>query len=199
MEPRGRFRSAGWRAADLGGERHDARPQRLGENEAIARPSPGVGHDPLGMHQSGDGEAGLDLPIVDAVSADNGHARLGHLIDAAAKNLVQSLFRRGMDGKADDRQRRDGPPTHGIHVAEGIGRRDLPENVRIVGRGREDIDGLHEGQIVGQPVHSGIVAGRRADQHPRIVEEGQPLEHAVERCLIDFRGATGAWHQVHEF
>ena len=29
--------------------------------------------------------------VVDAVSADDGHARLGHLVDAAAKNLVQGV------------------------------------------------------------------------------------------------------------
>ena len=89
----GGFRPARRRAADLRGEGHDARAQRLGQDQAIARPGAGVGDDPVGMDQSGDGEAGLDLVVVDAVAADDGHAGLGHFVHAAAENLLQDLVR----------------------------------------------------------------------------------------------------------
>ena len=79
-----------------------------------------------------------------------------------------------------------------------IGRRNLPEHVRIVGRRGEDVDGLHQGQVVVEPIHARIVAGRRADQHPRIIEKRQPVEHAVERGLVDLGSAAGALDQAHQ-
>src|SRR3972149_14356 len=50
-------------------------------------------------------------------------------------------------GEADDGQReqRDGP--HRVHVGERVRRGDRAVVVRIVHHRREDVDGLHDGQI----------------------------------------------------
>jgi hypothetical protein len=36
--------------------------------------------------------------------------------------------------------------------------------VRVVHDRREDVDGLHDGKIVAQPVDGGVVRGTRADE-----------------------------------
>ena len=78
----------------------------------------GVGHDPLGMHQSGDGEAGLDFRVLDAVSAEHGHARLGHFVHAAAEDLPQGLVGRGVGKPTMDKAVIGRPPMAYTSLSE---------------------------------------------------------------------------------
>ena len=48
--------------------------------------------------------------------------------------------------------------AHGVDVAEGVGGGDLPEQVGVVGNGREEIHRLHQGQLIGDFVDRGVVA-----------------------------------------
>ena len=94
-------------------------------------------------------------------------------------------------GKSHDRKRRDGPPAHRVDVAQRIGGGDLSEDVGVVDRRREDVDGLHQGRPLVQQVDPGVVAGRHADQDPRVGRRGQPGEDPLQGGLIDFRRAAG--------
>ena len=80
------------------------------------------------------------------------------------------------DGEADDRERRQRPAAHGVDVADGVGRRDLAEQIRVVHGRREHVHRLHERQVAVEQEHARVVAGRRADQHARVVERraGRP-------------------------
>ena len=94
------------------------------------------------MNCSGNSVAKLDVVVADGVAADDRAVRFFHFVEAAADNLLEdcgvTFFR-----KADDGKRGDGFATHGINIAERIGRRDLPKSEWIVDDGCEKIHGLH--------------------------------------------------------
>ena len=148
-----------------------------------------------GSTSAGDGEARLDLVVLDAMAADDGHAGLGHFVQSAAEDLAEDLVGEFSRGKADDRQRGQRPPAHRINVAERIGRRDLAERVGIIDRGREDVDRLYQGRMLIEQEHARVVAGRHSHQHAGIGGRGEPGQHALQGGLVDFRAAAGAADQ----
>ena len=64
--------------------------------------------------------------------------------------------------------------AHRVHVGERVRRGDPAEVARVVDDRREEVDGLHERQLVGDPVDARVVAGLGADQQRRVVLRGQP-------------------------
>ena len=60
-------------------------------------------------------------------------------------------------GYAHEVQGQLGLPAHSVHVAQGVGGRDLAEEVGIVGNGREEVHRLHQGQLVADPVYRRVV------------------------------------------
>ena len=77
-------------------------------------------------------------------------------------------------------QRGDGASAHGVNVAQGIGGGNLAESVGIVHHGREEIDGLHQREVGGDPVHAGVIGVIEADQHVGIVLARQFAQNFVE-------------------
>ena len=77
----------------LRGEGDDAGAQRLGQHEPVAGLRGRIGGNPPGIDQAGDGEARLDLVLLDAMAADDRHAGLGHFVQPAAEDLPQDFIR----------------------------------------------------------------------------------------------------------
>ena len=75
-----------------------------------------------------------------------------------------------MSGKHDQVQRGHRAGSHGKRVTQCIGRRNLAEHVRIVHQGREEVDRLHDVQVIAQPIHTRITKRIGTDNQIRIGE-----------------------------
>ena len=62
--------------------------------------------------------------------------------------------------------------AHGVDVAQGIRSGDASEGIGVVDQGREEIDGLHHGQTVPEPIDPGVIKRRGTDQKVRVIERG---------------------------
>ena len=86
-----------------------------------------------------------------------------------------------MAREANQSQRGDGAAAHGINVAQGVSGGNLAKSVGIVHHGREEIDGLHQGGVGGDPVHARVIGMIEADQHVGIVLAREFAQHLVEK------------------
>src|SRR5262249_55162399 len=103
--------------------RYHTGSEALGEDERIAGDCAGVRLHALWIYRAGDGIAELDLLVGDAVAAENRASGLAHLFRAASQDFGQ-VFHLAFPGPSENRERGNGPSTHGIDIAQRIGRRD---------------------------------------------------------------------------
>ena len=136
------------------GQHADAQPLR--QHERVARLRPAVVDDVGRTREAGHGEPVLRLLVLDRVAAGHLGARLLHLVEAAAQDLgehvVAELRRPGHEV-----HRRQRPGAHGVHVRQRVGRGDRAEQVRVVDDGREEVDRLHQAEVVGHLRDGGVV------------------------------------------
>ena len=59
------------------------------------------------------------------------------------------------------------PPAHGVDVRQRVGRGDLAKQIGIVDHRREEVDGLHEAQIIVHAKDARIVGG--IEPHEQVV------------------------------
>ena len=69
-----------------------------------------------------------------------------------------------VDRHADERQRQDRPPAHGVDVADRVGGGDAAEVERVVDDGHEEVGGGDQRLLVVELVDRGVVGGLDADQ-----------------------------------
>ena len=101
------------------------------------------------------------------MAAGDGNARLGADFAAAGKDLTDLSGRQLVDGHAQNRQRHDRPPAHGIDVGNGVGGGDAAEIARIVHHRHEEIGGRNDAGIIVHLPDGGIVGGLGPDQKLR--------------------------------
>src|SRR5215475_13465153 len=113
----------------------------------------------------------FDLRIPYAVATNDRALCLHHLGESAGqyslKNSHIAVFR-----EANHRQRIQRPSSHSIDVAQRIYGCDLPKSEGIVYDGRKEVNGLHQRQIVGELIHSGVIGCLEADQNVRVMLPG---------------------------
>ncbi len=114
------------------------------------------------MDEAGDGISELGFFVADAVAADHCAIGLHHFGEAAGKDAFEN-GEVGFVGEAHEGERGEGPSSHGIDVAKGVGGGDLAEGVGIVDDGREEVDGLNERLVRSELIHSGVVGVIEAD------------------------------------
>ena len=66
-------------------------------------------------------------------------------------------------------------PAHGVDVGKGVGRGHLAERIGVVDDGREEIDRLHERQLVAHFVDAGVVALIETDEKGGIALHGNTV------------------------
>jgi hypothetical protein len=142
---------------------------------------------------AGDGVAELDFVVGDAVAAQNGAAGLVHFLGAALEDGAQ-VVQVALGGVRQDGERRDGPPAHGVHVAQRVGRGDGAEGLGIVHDGREEVHGLHQGKLRRQLVHAGIVGGVKPDQHVLVGPTGHGGQYLVQNLWTELGRSTRGFH-----
>jgi len=102
------------------------------------------------------------------VTSDERDVVLSQNFETAAHNLgeygkIDALF-----GKAGYSKRRDWSASHCPHVIDRIERGYSTVIERVIYDGREEIDGLHKGEIVTETVYSCVVGGLEPDDEIRI-------------------------------
>ena len=96
------------------------------------------------------------------------------------------------DGKADDVQRGERLAAHGVDVGQRVRRGDLSEEVRVVDDRREEVDRLHEREIVGQHEDPRVVEGLAPDEEARIRVHGHAAQRARQVTRTQLGGSTSA-------
>ena len=83
-------------------------------------------------------------------------------------------------GQRDERQRGLRLGAHRKDVAQGVGRRDLAEDVRIVDECAKEIDGVNQDEPFRDADDRGVVRGMQADHDVRTVHGREPRQCTVE-------------------
>ena len=102
--------------------------------------------------------------------------------DLGQDREVDPFFR-----KAGNCHRRNRGAAHGPHVVDRIERRNASVIERVIHNRREEIERLHQRQIVAQTIHSGVVRFVETDQQIRIeglfLKPAQDLSEDARRQL----------------
>ena len=110
----------------------------------------------------------------------------------AGQDRAQDLGAEPLDRERHDVQTGQRPSPHRVDVAEGVGRGDPAEVVRVVDDGREKVDRLDQGQIVAEAVDPGVVAGGVADQNVGVRDGWQAAQDLRQVGGADFTRSTRA-------
>ena len=172
--------------------REERRSERLGQNETIADDGVGVAQNAARVHATSHGQPVLQLFVDDGVTADDERARLVNFFLAAAQNLGEDGDWKFAGWKPDDVHRGHRFAAHREHVGQRIGRGDLTKQEWIVDDRREEIDGLHEREIVGQHKDPRVVEGLTPDNEARIRLEGQTAQRARQVTRTQLRRSARA-------
>ena len=179
----------------LGGGGDDPHAQRLCEQQHVAGSGAAVGEHLIRVDKARHRQAVDGLGPVDGMPAGDDRPRLVGLGVAAPQDLVYRVLVHGF-GQAHDVQRGAGLAAHGVHVAQGIGRRDLAEEIWVIHDGREKVRGLHQGHLVGDYIDAGIVAFVVAHDEPGVVVGFKALQHAGQRARAHLGPAARAAGQL---
>ena len=100
-------------------------------------------------------------------AGDHG-AGLGRHRCPALEHTRHHLEREGIARPAHEVQAESRPPTHGVHIGQGVGRCHPSPVVGVVDDGREEVDGGHQREVGRDAVHGGVVGRLQADQQRRV-------------------------------
>ena len=129
--------------------REDARAERFGEHEHVARTGAGVGDDALRVHVPV-----TAIPYFGSASLIVWPPRIATPAARATREppfrMRARIARSRSSGNAAMLSAVSGRAAHRVDVGERVGRGDAAEVVRIVDDRREEIDRLHEREIVAQ-------------------------------------------------
>ena len=128
----------------------------------IARLGVSFSRDLAWMYQPSNTEAIFRLVIDNGMAASYHCPSLGDFIGTALQNGTYDCGRK-VFGEARNSQCQDRFATHGINITEGVGSSDLPKGIRVVYNRWEEIDGLHQRQIVGKLVNCRVILHIEAD------------------------------------
>ena len=88
--------------------------------------------------------------------------------------------------------------AHGVHVGKGVGGGDLSEEIRVVRDGREEIHRLHQGQIIGDLIDTGVVALIKAHQQIRVTVDLDAIQQLGQNARAHLGAAPGALRQLRQ-
>ena len=118
------------------------------------------------MHEALHGEAEDRLLAANGVTAGHRTSRFANDVGGCRQDGGDRLDRQAL-GKGRDVQRHHHPAAHGEHVAAGVGRGDGAEVGGVVDERGEEVGRGHDGEVVADPVHGGVVERRQPDEQGR--------------------------------
>ena len=125
-----------------------------------------VGEHAVERDKAAHGQAVLGLVVVDGVAARDGAARLDALVGAARQNLTGNLNTQAT-GYAEQVHGMARPTAHGVDVRQRVSRSNLAKQERVVDHRREEVDGLHEAQVIADAEDTRVVGG--IEPHEQVV------------------------------
>ena len=125
-----------------------------------------VGEHAVEWHKTAHGQAVLGLVVVDGVAARDGATRLDALVGAARQNLTGNLNAQAT-GNAQQVHGMARPPAHGVDIRQRVCRGNLAKQERVVDHRREEVNGLHEPQVLPYAEDARIVGG--IEPHEQVV------------------------------
>ena len=100
------------------------------------------------------------------MTARDGTTRLDALIGATRQNLPGDLSTQAT-GNAQQVHGMARRTAHGVDIRQRVGRGDLAKQERVVDHRREEVDGLHESQVLANTEDTRIVGG--IEPHEQVV------------------------------
>ena len=91
-----------------------------------------------------------------------------NLVLPTAQDVGEYLQRKRVGGKRRDVHRGERRPSHRVYIRQRVRGSDLPEVVRVIDYRREEVDGLHEHDVVGHAKDPRVVERFVADENARI-------------------------------
>ncbi len=150
------------------------------------------------MDHAGHGEPVFQFRVIDAVAADEQGPGLMNLVQAAGQDSQEHFLGHGLTGVADNVEGRQGPPAHGVDVAQGIGRGDLAEGVGIVDHGGKKIHRLNQRDFRRQAIHPGVIRRLQADQQVGMRLDGQSLQNFLQNPGRNLGSSAGGPDLLHQ-
>ena len=187
-----RATSVGARLLALGGGRDRAAADRLGQEEDVA----GGPRRSCARSRSGCATPVTDMPYLGSGSSIEWPPMTATPASAATSAPPRRISREHvaaepLEREGDEVERGQRPRAHRVDVRERVGGRYAAEVVGIVDDRREEVDRLHERQLVADAVDARVVARSRS----RPARPGPPSAEAPRRSRRDRRpdlaGAAG--------
>ena len=100
------------------------------------------------------------------MAARDGATRLDALVGAARQNLTGNLDTQAI-GDAEQVHGMARPPAHSVDIRQRVGRGDLAKQKRVIDHRWEEVDGLHESQVLPYAEDARIVGG--IEPHEQVV------------------------------
>ena len=158
----------------------------------IAGLAAGVGDGVVGVDQAGHGKSVERLGIEHSVATGEGAFSFGHLVGSPEEDLVDDVEREFIGGDGHDVHRGDRLASHGVDVGEGVGGRDLSEEVGIIDDRREEIEGLHNRELFRDFINGGVVRAGGTDKEIGVGDIGDTTQDLREFGLAELGGSSSA-------
>ena len=180
------------RTALLDGRGDYPHAQWLGEEQHVAGPEAGVGEHPIGMDLADHGQAELWLRVVDGVASGDHEASLGCDLLGAEEHLDQEVVRQLGGVPPHQIERQQGSAAHGVDVGHGVGRSHASPRAGVIDDRGDEVGGHHQGALVVEAPHGGVVAGGRPDQEVGIGHGCQAAHDVRQLARGELAASTGA-------
>ncbi len=178
-------------ALQRGGDGPDA--QRLGQHQHVAGAGARVGQDRVRMDDAGDRHSKFGLRVLNRVTAKDRHASLLRNRAGAPQDFQQHVLAEVIQREGDQVQRTDRRRAHRVDVRQRVGGSDPPEVEWVIDDRGEEVDRVHQREVLTQPVHAGVVRVPVADEDIRVLlAEGQPGQQRCDRGGGELAAAAGA-------
>src|SRR5438105_6542925 len=176
--------------------RHDqARPERLREEERIARAGAVLRPDPVGANGADHRETVLRLGVTDGVPAREEPARRAHLLVGRGEDLGEHLHRQLLR-EGGDREREERRTAHCEDVVERVRCCDGAVVGGVVDDGREEVEREDQRALVVEPVDRRVVGGREPDQEVLRLDRHEAGEQLLESGRRVLRRAPPARREI---
>jgi hypothetical protein len=132
------------------------------------------------------------------VPADDEGAGLADLLVAALQDLDEDVRLELALGEADERERGERLPAHGVDVRESVRRRDPAERARVIDDRGEEVDRLDEGAPLVEPIDGGVRRVLDADEEIGVRDRRKLREDLPQDLGRDLRRSPSAGDDLGE-
>ncbi len=175
----------------------EAGPERLRQEERVARTRARLRPVAVRMHRPDHREPVLRLVVAERVAAGEDRACLTNLPVGAGEDGRDRLVRQALRQRRD-REREQRRAAHRVDVVEGVRRGDAAVEAGIVDERREEVEREDERPLVVEPVHGGVVCRREPHEEVLRVRRDEAAEELLEPGGGVLRRAAAALRELRQ-